>query len=141
MPYEYLRSNRYYSLLFIADAIGNTSDLRIEELSAFETETLALYALYSGGLIQKVIALNLEPFNSTTTWPISQEIDVSDVLGQSVSVQRFTGASSDATGNVTWAGQSFDTGLGLGKVIVENYEKGRVSVVAEAVLIERVNKG
>ena len=100
-----------------------------------------MYAIYSGDIIQKVIALNLEFFTSTTARPISQGIDVSAVLGQNVSVRRFTGAGSDATGNVTWAGQSFDTGLGLGNVTVENYNKGQVSIGAsEAVLIEIVNK-
>ena len=137
MPYEHWRINRYYSLLFIADAIGDISAPRIEELSAFESETLALYALYSGDTIQKIIALNLEFFDSTTTRPVSQDIDVSDVLGQSLSVRRFTGAGSDATGNVTWAGQSFDTGFGVGSKIVESYDKGQVNIGAsEAVLIE-----
>jgi hypothetical protein len=97
-----------------------------------------LYALYSGDTIHKVIALNLEFYDSATTRPVSQDIDVSDILGQSVSVRRFAGVGSDATGNVTWAGQSFDTGLGVGNVIIENYSKGYISVGAsEAVLIER----
>jgi hypothetical protein len=109
----------------------------IEELSAFESETLALYAIYSGGKIQKIIALNLQFLTSTTSRPIAQEINVSDILGQGVSVGRFTGASSDMTGNVTWAGQSFNSGAGLGNVTVENYNKGQVSVGAsETVLIE-----
>jgi hypothetical protein len=99
-----------------------------------------LYALYSGDTIQKVVALNLDFFNLTTTRPVSQEIDVSDILGQSVSVRRFTGVGSDATGNVTWAGQSFDTGFGVGNITVENYDKGQVSIGAsEALLIEVVN--
>jgi hypothetical protein len=113
----------------------------VEELSAFESETLALYAIYSGGEIQKLIALNLEFFTSTTSRPVSQEIDVTNILGQNVSVRRFTGAGSNATSNVTWAGQNFDTGVGLGNVTVENYNKGQVSVGAsEAVLIEIVHK-
>jgi hypothetical protein len=96
-----------------------------------------LYALYSGDTIQKVIALNLEFYDSTTTRPVSQDIDVSDILGQRISVRRFAGVGSDATGNVTWAGQSFDTGLAVGNIIVENYNTGYISVGAsEAVLIE-----
>lgn len=54
-----------------------------------------------------------------------------------MSVRRFTSIGSDATGNVTWAGQSFDSGFGVGNMIIENYDKGQVSVKAsEAVLIE-----
>jgi hypothetical protein len=121
--------------------MSDISDPRIEELLAFESSTLALYALYSGDTVQKIIALNLEFFDSTKTRPVSQDIDVSHVLGQVVSVRRFTGLDSDATGNVTWAGQSFDTGFGLGDKIVENCSKGQVSIRAsEAVLIEIVNK-
>jgi Glycosyl hydrolase family 79 C-terminal beta domain len=91
--------------------------------------------------VQKVIALNLEFFDSTNTRPAPRVVDVSDVLGQSVSVRRFTGVGSEATGNVTWAGQSFDTGFGDGSITVENYYKGQVSIGAsEAVLIEIVNK-
>lgn len=108
---------------------------------AFESETLALYAIYSGNIIQKIIAINLEFLDSTTTRPVSQDIDVSDILSQNLSVRRFTGIASDATINVTWAGQSFDSGSGIGKMTVENYKTGRVSVGAsEAVLIEIVNK-
>lgn len=100
-----------------------------------------MYALYSGDTIQKIIALNLEFYDSAKNRPVSQDIDVSHVLGQTVSVRRFTGVGSDATGNVTWAGQSFDTGFGVGTIIVENYTKGEVSIRAsEAVLIEIVNK-
>ena len=52
-------------------------------------------------------------------------------------MRRVTGGSSDATGNVTWAGQSFDTGPGVGDVALES-STGIVSVGAsEAVLIER----
>jgi len=78
----------------------------IEELSALESETLALYALYSGSTIQKIRALNLEIFDSMTSRPVSQDIDVSNILGQSVSVQRFTGIGSDTTSNVTWLGRA-----------------------------------
>jgi hypothetical protein len=102
---------------------------------------LALYAIYSGGTLQKVVAINLDFFNSTTPRPTPQSVDVSEVLGQSLSIRRFTGASSDATGNVTWVGQSFDTGPGVGNLTVENYNDGKVSVGAsEAVLIEKISK-
>ena len=89
--------------------------------------------------MQKIVALNLEFFNSTTPRPAPQSVDISAVLGRSLSVRRFTGASSDATGNVTWTGQSFDTGPGVGDLVVED-SAGIVSVGAsEAVLIERIS--
>jgi hypothetical protein len=48
---------------------------------------------------------------------------------------------STATGNVTWAGQNFDTGAGVGSLMVEKYYKGQVSLGAsEAVLIEVASK-
>jgi hypothetical protein len=100
-----------------------------------------LYALYSGNTVRKIIALNLEFFNATTARPVAQDIDVSAVLGQRVSVRRFTGVDSTATGNVTWAGQNFDTGAGVGSLMVEKYYKGQVSLGAsEAVLIEVASK-
>jgi hypothetical protein len=96
-----------------------------------------LYALYSGNVLQKIVALNLEFFNATTPRPEAQSIDVSSILGQDLRVRRLTGSSSDVTGNVTWAGQSFDTGLAVGDIIMES-STGVVSVGAsEAVIIER----
>ena len=87
--------------------------------------------------MQKIVALNLEFFNATTPRPEAHSIDVSSVLGRDLNVRRLTGSSSDVTGNVTWAGQSFDTGLAVGDVIMES-STGVVSVGAsEAVIIER----
>jgi len=130
----------YYSLLFIADLIADIAAPTIYELSAFENNTLAIYALYDGAMVDKIVVLNLAFYDDTKTTRGVQMVDVSSVLGKNVQVSRFTGPKSTTVGtaNVTWMEQTFSTGKGLGARTVENHNDGIINVAdSEAVIIER----
>lgn len=129
---------RYYSLLFLADLVANVPSAKVYQVTELESDYLALYAVYSGKKLSKLAALNLNFYNNTSVARPSQKLDVNKLLGRDVTVKRFTGATSDVTGGVTWAGQSFDKGPADGKMKVERVKNGVVEVLAsEGVIIER----
>jgi hypothetical protein len=130
----------YYSLLFIADLAGDILAPTILELSAFESSTLAAYAIYNGNILSKIAVLNLEFYNDTMTERPTQAIDVSAVLGKSLCVTRLTGPLTITTSveNVTWAGQTYANGDADGIRATEYSNNGMVEVAAsEAVIIQR----
>lgn len=129
----------YYSLLFIADLVGDVLVPTILELSAFETSTLAVYAIYNGDELSKIAVLNLAFYNDTTTERQTQAIDVSAVLGRTINTTRLTGPLSITTSveNTTWAGQTYSTGEADGTRTTEYSDNGVVNIAAsEAVIIQ-----
>jgi hypothetical protein len=129
----------YYSLLFIADLIVDVVAPTILELSAFESSTLAAYAIYNGKELSKIAVLNLAFYNDTTTERSTQAIDVSAVLGKTLNIARLTGPLSITTSveNVTWAGQTYATGDADRIRATECSNDGMVEVAAsEAVIIQ-----
>ena len=130
----------YYSYLFMADIIANIPKPTIFELSASESDNLALYAIYNNTEIAKLVVLNLDFYNDTAIVRPKEKVDVQAILGQKLTATRFTGPLSITTGteNITWAGQSYSTGSAFGSRLFESWHSGVVEVAAsEAVIIER----
>lgn len=102
----------YYSLLFVGSLLRDTHQPIIYELSALENENLALYAVYDGGELRKIVAINLEYFTAGTQSRPAIILDASSYFRGHVQVSRFTGPSSEETNSdlVTWRGQSYSTG-------------------------------
>ena len=130
----------YASLLFMADLIADIPSPAILELSAFESDTMAVYAIYDGGQVSKLVVLNLDYYNDTTAARPSQTVDVTQLLGHNIKVSRLTGVLTTTTDfeDVTWAGQKYSSGQASGERVAEYYGSGVVKLAAsEAVIIQR----
>lgn len=111
----------------------------ISPIYSLDAENMAHYAVYtSSGDLKKLIILNLDYFNGTTTRAY-KTFDVTTVFGKSVSVTRLTGSTSVAQQGLTWAGQTVDgQGKVVGAKLVESVKNGNVTIgSSEAVIIER----
>jgi hypothetical protein len=130
----------YYSLLFLAELLSDISSPTILELSAYENNNLAAYAIYDGQELSKIAVLNLAFYSDTTVPRPAQTIDVTAVFKDDLQVRRLTGTLSTTTNieNATWVGQTYATGKATGGETIEKVENGLVNVSAsEAIIIER----
>ncbi|KAM0563069.1 hypothetical protein ACHAPJ_001915 [Fusarium lateritium] len=131
----------YYTMLFVADLVAGLETPRISAVPQKDKESAVHFAVYNGDELNKLVFLNLQPYERNSTAPRDcQTFDVGSVLGDNVQVRRLTGADSAATSGVTWAGQSTDdAGRVVGDLIVEKVYRGLVTVRAsEAVIVEKV---
>lgn len=139
---------RYYTMLFAADLVADLAAPQVAPLTELDTTSTVHFAVYDGEELRKLVLLNMDFFNgtsfgngsSTTDAPRpARQFHVGATLGKELRVRRLTGETSDATGGVTWAGQSVDgDGVVVGAVDVARVTDGVVTVLAsEAVIVER----
>ena len=128
----------YYTMLFMADVVGNLRDPKISPLKSLDTASAVHFAVYDKGKLQKLILLNtqLAEGNSSRS---SIEFNVKSVLGSKIKIQRLTGPNSAAKTGVSWAGQTVGKdGKIEGSRKVERSSNGIVTLLAsEAVVVER----
>ena len=117
---------RYYAILFVADLVAGLETPRISAVPQKDKESAVHFAVYNGDELNKLVFLNLQPYERNSTAPRDcQTFDVGSVLGDNVQVRRLTGADSAATSGVTWAGQSTDdAGRVVGDLLVEKVYRG-----------------
>ena len=132
----------YYSLLFYADLVADIPSSTIQELSAFESDGLAIYAVFNGSEVAKVVVLNLGFYNDTSLERGVEWIDLRSLFsGEEVEMGRLTGPMSTTTEaeEVTWLGQSFAEGSPSGRRGFEAVGCGGLVDVkaSEAVIIQR----
>ncbi|KAF9443574.1 glycoside hydrolase family 79 protein [Macrolepiota fuliginosa MF-IS2] len=155
----------YATYLFITETLGRSTTVQISNLypgrqANGSSITTAMGDLSSGQLVAygfwdtsnvtshgfptKLALLNLEIYNQTqvgTTPRPSSTFDISGLLrapNQTVRVRRLQAPGADVKdANVTtWAGQTFDSGVAVGRVIEESVVGGKIAVPAsEAVLV------
>ncbi|GMG11843.1 unnamed protein product [Aspergillus oryzae var. brunneus] len=125
-------------MLFIADLVADLNGPRITPITSLDSNSAVHFAIYDNDQIQKLVLLNTEYFNETTTRS-SREFNIASSLGLNLKVRRLTGQSSDARTGVTWAGQSVDASGGItGDLNIESVSTGIVTLLAsEAVIVER----
>lgn len=144
-------------MLFTAEVIGHLTNARVYELSSLSTDTLALYAIYAGSSLRKIIAVNFElydlpPVSNSTTSTASTSasprpgivLNLSTLLNGGIAeadarlrVKRLTGPGSASETGATMMGESFAAGRATGHRVVERVAGGVVTVGAsEAVIIE-----
>lgn len=135
-------------MLFAADLVADLAAPRIAPLEELDTTSSVHFAVYDGEQLRKLVLLNLDFFNGTSSangTPTddfgrpARRFDVGATLGKQVQVRRLTGENSAATSGVTWAGQSVDgDGAVVDAVQVERVSDGVVTLLAsEAVIVER----
>ncbi|KAI9653737.1 MAG: hypothetical protein M1821_006931 [Bathelium mastoideum] len=134
----------YASLIFVAGTLSGSTNPTLFELSALESETLALYALYEGDYLYKVLAINLEFYSaanaSADVARPQLQLNMTAVLGEQVRAFRITAPSSEETDmeKVTVIGQNYASGTASGTADIEYYMDGVVGIAAsEALIIER----
>lgn len=134
----------YYSMIYVAGVLSGSTNPILYELSALESDTLALYALYEGDSLYKILAINLAFYSAANATAgverPEMQIDVSAVLGTQVRAFRLTGPTSDETdaAKVTTIGQNYANGTGAGTPGIEYPSNGVVGIKAsEALIIER----
>lgn len=130
----------YYSLLFLAELLGNILSPIIFEISAFGSSTFAAYAIYDRSRLSKIAMLNLAFFNGILSEQVIQAIDLSGVLGQRLSVTRLTSPSSTLTSveDTMWAGQTYTTGKAHGTRVNKKSYNRLVNIAASEAIIVQV---
>ena len=134
----------YSAMIFVAGVLSGTTNPILYELSALESDDLALYALYEGDSLYKILAINLAFYSAANVTARVErpqmQIDVSAVLGTQVRAFRLTGPTSDETdaAKVTTIGQNYANGTAVGTPGIEYPLAGIVGIRAsEALIIER----
>lgn len=128
---------RYYAMLFVADLVEDLKDPSVARLTDLDTDSLVHFAIYDCGRLAKVVLLNLN-FSDETSTRSSIKLSLSHVLGNDLHVRRLTGTESAAQTGVTWAGQKVDdSGNLIGLLDVEDVNDGVVTLLAsEGVIVE-----
>lgn len=155
----------YTTYLFIAETLGRSKTLQISNLypgrqangSSITTAMgdtssgqLVAYGFWdasdasSHGFPTKLALLNLEIYNQTQAGVTSRPTSTFDISGllrnpkRPVRVRRLQAPGADVQdANVTtWAGQTFESGIAVGRVVEEKVKGGKIQVQAsEAALV------
>ncbi|CAI7634346.1 unnamed protein product [Penicillium bialowiezense] len=107
----------YYGQIMVASAIGHSRDTRIVNIPLAE-DTESAYAIYHGARLSKLVITNLRAFNQTSMHRPSRRYEFT-LPGryQSAKIERLIGPGSDAVGNITFGGISYDHALDEGKPV------------------------
>ncbi|KAF5375591.1 hypothetical protein D9757_008506 [Collybiopsis confluens] len=149
----------YSAYLFVAEAIGNSRSLRIANIypgrqANGSTITTAGGDVTQGQLVVygfweesqpsfpiKLALLNLQIFNETQTGtrPVAT-FDISAMMGNprgGISIRRLEAPGADTmfANATTWAGQSFENGMGNGTIVEEEMVGGMVTVEASSAVL------
>lgn len=114
----------YYGQIMVASAIGNAQDARIVNIPLVE-DTEAAYGIYHGEELSKLVVLNLQAYNQTTSRNRPSRDYKFKVPNhfKKAEVERLAAPGSDSTDCITFGGVSFDYELLEGKpVIVDEKE-------------------
>ena len=107
----------------VAKALGQSDDNKIVNIP-LDGDLEAAYGLYDGGKLSKLVVLNLNAFNQSTTAARPSRHYGFRVPGHRAKVERLIAPGSDSVSNVTFAGISYDYDLGRGKpVTVDSSEE------------------
>ncbi|KAJ7089061.1 glycoside hydrolase family 79 protein [Mycena epipterygia] len=104
---------QYYAAIIIAEAIGDSGDTQVAELSISDTR-LSGYAFYESGSLKRAIFINsLAYLTTTTTTRPSTHVNLSfsgsGRAPTSFSVKRLIINHADDASNLTWGGQTYET--------------------------------
>jgi hypothetical protein len=139
----------YVSQLLMAEAIGSGGNSHLSTLATpqgISNDSFSAYAIYDSPSARdptRLVLLNMSPYllmNVTSPAPRQHiTVDLSAFVGaHGAKLKRMTAPSADewnAT-QVTWAGQSWETGEPLGDVQVEDIHDSQVIIQqSEAVLV------
>lgn len=103
----------------VANMIGHTKNARVVNVP-LELDTEAAYGIYDGERLCKLVVLNMQAFNQTTSGSRpSRKYDFRVPTDyHAAKAERLIAPGSDAVDRVTFAGISYDYGLRAGKPVV-----------------------
>lgn len=143
-------SPSFVAYLLITEAVGKSRKSQIALVDVPGQDSLAVYAIWDHHArkdgIARMVLLNMAIRNVTTSEAdaakLAVTVDLSSYLRSegkhSATVKRMAGPGLDskASGNVTWAGQSYEQGVPNGGLQVESLEGGSLTVQgSEGVLV------
>ncbi|KAJ5662692.1 hypothetical protein N7462_011618, partial [Penicillium macrosclerotiorum] len=113
-----------YGQLVAADVIGRNPTVKIKSLD-LGLWNLSAYALYESEILSKYVVINLDEWNTTTTYPRpAQKISISvpdDI--SSAEARRLVGPGANSVDDISWAGFSWNYTNGrLGRFGVRHSE-------------------
>lgn len=100
----------------VAKALGHSPKNRIVNIP-LDGDLEAAYGIYDGGKLSKLVVLNLNAFNQSTTAARPSRQYGFRVPGHRAKIERLNAPGSDSVSNVTFAGISYDYDLGKGKPV------------------------
>lgn len=107
----------YYGQIMVAEAIGKSNDTRVVNIPLSE-DTESAYAIYNGQRLSKLVVTNLRAFNQTTGDRPHRTYQFNvPAQHERARIERLNGPGSDAIGNITFGGVSYDHALGEGKPV------------------------
>ncbi|KAK7451043.1 hypothetical protein VKT23_012718 [Stygiomarasmius scandens] len=100
----------YYAAIIAAEAIGDSGDTQIAELTVNNTR-VAGYVFFTGGKITRAVFINSEAFLTTTAERTSVHVDLSFSSGgpTSMDIKRLAIGHADDVSGLTWGGVSYET--------------------------------
>ncbi|KAG8678542.1 hypothetical protein FRC08_017684, partial [Ceratobasidium sp. 394] len=140
-------SPSFVAYLLVTEAVGPSGQTRLALLrDASFPPSLAVYAIWDPsarkqGVARMVIlnmALRREGVAADEAKTVTIDVSKWAQVGKAAKVKRMSapGVESKDVGRVTWAGQSYTSGVTVGKLAIEGLDAGRVSVKgSEGVLI------
>ncbi|KIV79657.1 hypothetical protein PV11_07206 [Exophiala sideris] len=99
-----------YGQIFTADALGHHPQVQVKALDADLPWNMSAYAFYEGCELAKYAIINLDEWNSTSSYERpSQQIQLTVPNGETrVRVERLTGDGASADQGIEWAGLSWN---------------------------------
>lgn len=100
----------YYGQIMVASALGYSADNRLVNIPLSE-DTESAYAVYEGQRLSKVVVTNLKAFNPTSAGVRpgrGYRFKIPGRFHRAARVDRLMAPGSDATGDVSFAGDSYD---------------------------------
>ncbi|KAJ5939579.1 hypothetical protein N7466_002713 [Penicillium verhagenii] len=115
----------YYGHIMVATAIGHSDNSRIVNIP-LQNDTEAAYGIYEGDQLSKLVVVNLNAFNqSTTADRPSRDYEFKiPSHHQQATLKRLIAPGSDALTNITFGGVSYDYDLKQGRpVTMDSHEE------------------
>ncbi|KAF8208873.1 glycoside hydrolase family 79 protein [Mycena galopus ATCC 62051] len=108
---------QYYAAIIIAEAIGDSGDTQVTELSISDTR-MAGYAFYESGTLKRAVFINsLAYLTTTTTARPSTHVNLafsgSGTAPTSFTVKRLIINHADDVSGLSWGGQNWETSNAL----------------------------
>ena len=99
----------WYGDIFIADVVGTASDVQVANID-LGRDTLTAYSVYVSGVLARYVLVNLEEWNSSTTYPRPREtISLSVPTYVTIAELSYLNApGAESMTSITWAGQSWN---------------------------------
>lgn len=121
----------------VASSLGRSENNRIVNIP-LQGDTESAYGIYDGDKLSKLVVVNLNAFNqSTTTGRPSRRYEF-EVPGhyRRATVERLIAPGSDAMTNITFGGVSYDYDLEQGKPVTLDWKEERAEIHGHILQIE-----